>query len=150
MMTPSERAMKWQREHPERAKASARRYAAKHRVEINQARAEKMLDPEYRAAANSQVKDYYARNPWARYLALARYRCSNPKDISYKWYGGKGIKCLLTRDDIKLIWFRDKAAAMDRPSIDRIDSAKDYTLDNCRFIELVENCRNTQRHGGKK
>ena len=106
------------------------------------------MDDAEKKIRNERVKDYYARNPWARPLALARYRCSNPKDISYPWYGGKGIKCLLTRSEIRELWIRDNAAAMDRPSIDRKDSAKDYSIDNCRFIELVENCRDGGRRGG--
>ena len=30
---------------------------------------------------------------------------------------------------------------MKRPSIDRKNSKKDYTLQNCRFLELSENAR---------
>ena len=33
--------------------------------------------------------------------------------------------------DVKTLWFRDQAWLLIRPSIDRIDTRKDYTLKNC-------------------
>ena len=48
------------------------------------------------------------------------------------------------------------ADSMDWPSIDRKDSSKNYTIDNCRYIEYSENCRKRGKHvrnfyeGGKK
>ena len=56
-------------------------------------------------------------------------------------YFKRGIKNKITRDDLKVLWFRDKGYAMKRPSIDRIDSDGDYTFDNCRYIEQAENAR---------
>jgi hypothetical protein len=41
---------------------------------------------------------------------------------------------------VKYLWFRDKADLLKNPSIDRIDSTKDYTLDNCQYIERGINC----------
>lgn len=140
-MTPGQRAAKWNAENPERVKANRRLYESEHRAEITAARAVRMLDPEFKRTANDRAKAYNANNPWARTLAGARYRCESPKAVGYKWYGGKGVRCLLTIDEVKMMWFRDNAAMMKRPSIDRVDSMKDYVLDNCRFIELVENCR---------
>ena len=43
--------------------------------------------------------------------------------------------------DIEYLWKRDGAAAMMRPSIDRMNSKKDYTLNNCRFVESTKNTR---------
>ena len=42
-------------------------------------------------------------------------------------------------DDMKELWFRDRADLMKCPSIDRIDNKKHYTKDNCRYIELEDN-----------
>lgn len=42
-----------------------------------------------------------------------------------------------------MLWFRDKAYKMVKPSIDRKDANKNYTIDNCRYIELKENYRPT-------
>lgn len=68
-------------------------------------------------------------------------RCGNPLDIKYKYYGGKGIKLKLTKLDLVRLWARDKASEMKKASIDRIDSNKDYEINNCRFIEHSENCK---------
>jgi hypothetical protein len=75
--------------------------------------------------------------PWVITLFRARARCNNKNDR----YGKRGIKCFLTPEEIKIIWFRDKAHLLKRPSIDRIDNNGNYTFDNCRFIELSENSR---------
>jgi uncharacterized CHY-type Zn-finger protein len=66
-------------------------------------------------------------------------RCYNKSHNKYKYYGGKGINNWLTISDLKFLWIRDNASSLMRPSIDRVDSKGDYTLANCRFIELSEN-----------
>lgn len=68
-------------------------------------------------------------------------RCNNINHRSYSRYGGRGIKNLLTIDDLRSIWNRDDAGKMDKPSIDRIDNNGNYTLENCRFIEISENVK---------
>jgi len=85
-------------------------------------------------------------NPWCRFYYGAKARCNDPKEMTYYLYGGRGIKFLLLLKDFEFLWKRDKADKLKRPSIDRIDSNADYSLDNCRFIELSENCSK----GGKK
>lgn len=75
--------------------------------------------------------------PWERTFNLIKIRCvQNPKD---KYYYQRGIKMLITLEELKSLWFRDKAYEMKNPSIDRINSKGDYTFDNCRYIELSEN-----------
>ena len=88
------------------------------------------------------VESYYKRKPWLKTLYKVRYRC---KDKNSK-YCKHEIKCLLTQDDIKYLWERDKPWLLKRLSIDRIDSQGNYTRENCRFIELSEN----SRLGGKR
>lgn len=88
-----------------------------------------------------RIKKYYSKFPWIRKVIAAHHRCENVNDISYKNYGGKGIKCLLTFDEAKTLWFRDKAWELKEPSLDRIESNKDYTFDNCRFIEKRVNSK---------
>lgn len=69
----------------------------------------------------------------------ARQRCNNKNCKAYKNYGGRGIKCLMTKEDFRMLWDRDKADKLEKPSIDRINVDGDYTVKNCRFIELREN-----------
>ena len=66
-------------------------------------------------------------------------RCYNPRHPRFKDWGGRGIKCLITEEELKELWFRDKAWELKQPSIDRIDNDDNYTFENCRFIEMVKN-----------
>lgn len=50
--------------------------------------------------------------PWRKHYYSARRRCNNNKASDYKWYGGRGIKCLITVEELKELWFRDKAYEM--------------------------------------
>jgi hypothetical protein len=88
---------------------------------------------------------YLDKNPWVRTFYGIKSRCENSNQPNYKWYGARGIKCLLTIPEVKELWLRDDADALVKPSIDRIDSNGDYTKDNCQFIEWYENVV-TRRH----
>lgn len=83
------------------------------------------------------------RYPWKRVLTNIKTRCNNKNATQYKYYGGKGIKCLITEEEIKELWFRDKAYLMKNPSIDRENSNLNYTFNNCRFIEININTQRT-------
>ena len=72
-------------------------------------------------------------------LKNINFRCNNPKDSKFQYYGGKGIKNSLTLIQLMYLWERDGAEAMKQPSIDRIDSNSNYTLENCRYIEMDVN-----------
>lgn len=74
---------------------------------------------------------------WKKVFSGIKYRCKSQPS-----YFRKGIKCLITEDELKRLWFRDKAYLMDRPSIDRINSNGNYEYSNCRYLELSENCSN--------
>jgi hypothetical protein len=78
-------------------------------------------------------------NPWKHTLSRIKQRCNNPNQPCFKYYGGRGIKCLISLDELKQVWFRDKAYEMKHPSIDRINNDGNYEFNNCRFIELSEN-----------
>jgi len=86
-----------------------------------------------------EQRKYRREYPWLSHLYSARQRCNDKNHISYKRYGGKGIKCFLTPYFIYYLWERDKAYKLKKPSLDRRNSKKDYTIDNCKFIELSEN-----------
>lgn len=97
------------------------------------------IQREYGNKHRLKVKQY---RPWIRtYKAVyARCRVKSAGRI-YSYYGGRGIKLLMTQDDFKTLWFRDKAYEMKKPSIDRIDSNGNYEIGNCRYIEQAENAR---------
>lgn len=88
---------------------------------------------------------YLKQNPWLTHGYDAKKRCVNKKNSHYMYYGGRGIKYLLTSEQVKFLWFRDKAYEMKRPSIDRIDNDGNYELNNCRFIEFLENIGKAKR-----
>lgn len=80
------------------------------------------------------------RNPWARFVEWARRRCNaGPDSKWYPYYGAKGIRCTLTAAEAKLLWERDGAAAMKRPSLDRRDPDMGYQYGNCCFREWIDN-----------
>ena len=75
--------------------------------------------------------------PWEKTWAHMRARCSNTRLSYFK----KGIQALISKNELKELWFRDEAYALEKPSIDRIDNDGDYTFENCRYIEFSENVR---------
>lgn len=72
-------------------------------------------------------------------LSHIKQRCGNKNNVRYHRYGGRGIKALLTYDDISFLFDRDNAVNMKQPSIDRINNDGDYVLHNCQFIEWSHN-----------
>jgi hypothetical protein len=91
-----------------------------------------------------QQRNYIKRNPWMTSYTSAKQRCTNPKNEKYHRYGGRDIKFLLTIDEIKHLWFRDKAYNLKKASIDREDNDGDYILQNCHFIEHSINSQKDQ------
>jgi hypothetical protein len=77
-----------------------------------------------------------------------RMRCNNKNDKSYQWYGGRGIK-LCDEWQKSFLPFYEWAISngfkivdgerKDQLAIDRIDSDKNYSPDNCRWITVSEN-----------
>lgn len=79
------------------------------------------------------------RRKLVKLLSNIVWRCTKPAMNRYECYGGKGIQCLLSLEDLRFLWERDKAVAMAQPSIDRKEVAGHYELGNCRFIEFAVN-----------
>lgn len=86
-----------------------------------------------------RYKERILKMPWLKVFYSIKQRCNNINNTVYKYYGGKGIKNFLTIDDVKFLWFRDKAYEMQTPSIGRKNHDLNYTLENCQFIELKDN-----------
>ena len=102
-------------------------------------------DKKYRERHREHLKSIRDRwrslHPFHMKLSMVRQRCNDPQKDSYKFYGGKGIRCFLTAKEIETLWDRDHAWKLKWPSLDRIDSSQNYTFENCRFIEISENVR---------
>jgi len=88
-----------------------------------------------------KMKKYRIENPEINIFNHIKDRCENPKNPSYCRYGGRGIKCNITKEEIRKLWERDKAYLMKQPSIDRIDNDCHYIYNNCQFIEKSENSK---------
>ncbi len=76
-----------------------------------------------------------------RVLHTMKTRCSNPKNISYPYYGAKGVRVCET-------WANDYAAFRKwclgngyqrKLQIDRRDNTKDYCPANCRWVKQIDN-----------
>lgn len=71
-------------------------------------------------------------------------RCLYPKNASYKYYGGKGIR--VCDEWLEFDNFYDwaiKNGYKKNLSIDRIDSGGDYCPSNCKWVTLSENSQKT-------
>jgi hypothetical protein len=66
-------------------------------------------------------------------------RCNNPRDISYKWYGGRGIKCKFKSVDEFVSY------VVNNLQIDRIDNNGHYERGNIRLTTAKENSNNRRR-----
>ena len=85
------------------------------------------------------INDILKRQPWHISYVNIGQRCNNPNHPKYKFYGAKNIRRSITSSELKRMWYRDKAFLMKSPSVDRIDPTKDYSYDNCRYLEMEEN-----------
>ena len=76
------------------------------------------------------------------------YRCENQNYKDYRIYGGKGIKvCNEWKNDPKKFaeWAINNGYKLGL-TIERIDSDKDYCPENCKFIPMSEQPKNTSRN----
>ena len=74
-----------------------------------------------------------------------RRRCYNTKDISYSYYGGRGIKVVERWHDFENFYLDmgDKPTGM---QLDRIDNDGDYGPANCRWVTPTENNNNKRNN----
>ena len=90
-------------------------------------------------------KIYKKEFPWKITLKSIKQRCYNKNNKRYYRYGGRGIKCLITEEELKELWFRDKAYEMERPSIDRDDNDGNYEYSNCQYIDSRKHAKKSYK-----
>ena len=78
---------------------------------------------------------------------LMKRRCYDPKNKSYRWYGGKGIKICdewIYSPSSFVKWSLENGYE-ENLTIDRIDASKDYSPQNCKWITMEENARKDKK-----
>ena len=88
----------------------------------------------YRQIHRKQRKTFTTR--LCRLFQDIKQRCDNPKNISYKYYGGRGIKCLFESSDEFIDYIANEL------QIDRIDNNGHYERGNIRLTTAKENSNN--------
>ena len=75
-------------------------------------------------------------------------RCNTPSDSAYARYGGKGIKVCQEWNDSYMAFYEWAMETGYKPglTIDRIDNAKGYSPDNCRWATIAQQNRNYSRN----
>lgn len=81
---------------------------------------------------------------YMRWYAM-KQRCTNPKNIGYERYGGRGISFDPRWDKFEN-FLADMGEAPEKSQLDRIDNDGNYEPRNCRWVTATENANNKSRN----
>lgn len=91
--------------------------------------------------SSSRKRDMQHRRLYDAWRNMVR-RCHQPSDRSYARYGGRGVTvCDAWRNSFAQ-FARDMGPAPAGLQLDRIDTAGNYELANCRWVSAKANTRN--------
>lgn len=97
-------------------------------------------DGPLKSCGRCRVKEKFP-NEFQSYRGMIE-RCYDPKHISYKYYGAKGITvCERWRIDF-FNFLEDMGKRPEGTSIGRLNSSKNYEKDNCSWLNDYQQCPN--------
>lgn len=86
------------------------------------------------------------KTPEYRVWNCMKARCYNPKNVSYKYYGGRGISvCDRWKESFENFLLDVGLRPIGKYTIDRIDGAKNYQPGNCKWSTAKEQANNRRR-----
>jgi len=94
---------------------------------------------------NASFKHGMTKTPTHRIWISIKQRCTNPKYIGYKNYGGRGIT-VCERWDKFDNFYEDMGERPDGMSIERKDNNGNYCPENCVYATSKDQNRNTRKN----
>lgn len=82
---------------------------------------------------------------WQQMIA----RCTNPNNVRFKHYGGRGISACPEWLDSFEVFYNDMGARPKGLSLDRINNDGNYSKFNCRWADIETQNRNKRQRGKK-